>query len=87
MYTCKKCQVLQPLTNFYKTTDRKCGHKTTCKGCLSKNPLTESRKKRMRDYGKDYNLKMSYNMTRKEYNQLLAFKTISVLFVKQMKQQ
>ncbi len=68
---CKRCGIEKPLTEYYKTTDRKSGHKTICKDCIKSDPLTEARKEKMRAYGKDYHLKASYNMTREEHNKLL----------------
>lgn len=72
MYTCKKCGVLKELSEFYKTTDRKSGHKTVCKECIKADPLSEKRKEYMRNYGKNYHLKTKYNLTQDEYNQLLV---------------
>jgi len=70
-YCCKKCGVIQPITEYYKTSDRKCKHKTICKTCIRSIPMTEERKKEMRDYGKDYHLKQSYGMSREEHTALL----------------
>lgn len=72
-YTCKRCGITKELTEYYKTTDRKCKHKTICKDCIKADPITEDRKEKMRAYGKDYHLKISYNMTRKEHTALLVF--------------
>lgn len=69
---CKRCGIEKPLTEYYKTTDRKAGHKTICKDCVKADPLTEDRKAKMRAYGKDYHLKSKYNMTREEHNRLLV---------------
>ena len=71
-YTCKRCGVEKPLTEYYKTSDRKSGHKTICKECIKAEPLTEERKQKMREYGRDYHLKTQYNMTREEHNKMLA---------------
>lgn len=71
-YTCKRCGITKELTEYYKTTDRKCKHKTICKDCIKADPLTEDRKEKMREYGKDYHIKKQYNMTREEHNSLLV---------------
>jgi hypothetical protein len=68
---CKRCGIKKPITEYYKTSDRKSGHKTICKDCIKADPLTEERKEKMRAYGKDYHLKVNYNMTREEHNKLL----------------
>jgi hypothetical protein len=68
---CKRCGIEKPLTEYYKTTDRKAGHKTICKTCIKADPLTEGRKEKMRAYGRDYHLKVNYQMTREEHNALL----------------
>jgi hypothetical protein len=68
---CKRCKIEKPLTEFYKTTDRKSGHKTICKDCIRADPLTEERKKKMRIYGREYHLKTQYNLTKEQYNQML----------------
>ena len=68
---CKRCGIEKPLTEYYKTTDRKAGHKTICKTCIKADPLTEGRKEKMRAYGRDYHLKINYQMTREEHNALL----------------
>ena len=70
-YKCKKCSITQPLSEFYKTTDRKCGHKTICKTCIKASPASEKQKAYMREYSKDYHLKRSYGLSREEHNQLL----------------
>jgi len=44
MYVCKKCKVNKPITEYYKTTDRKSGHKTICKECIKADPLTDVKK-------------------------------------------
>jgi hypothetical protein len=69
---CKRCGIEKPITEYYKTTDRKSGHKTICKECIKADPLTEERKEKMRAYGKDYHLKVNYNMTREEHTKLLV---------------
>lgn len=69
---CKKCKIEKPISEFYKTKDKKSGHKTICKDCIKADPLTEERKEKMRAYGKDYHLKINYNLTREEYNKKLA---------------
>ena len=69
---CKRCGIEKPLSEYYKTSDRKSGHKTICKDCIKADPLTEERKAKMRAYGKDYHLKTQYNMTREGYNKLLV---------------
>ena len=71
MYKCKKCGENKPITDYYKTTDRKSGHKTICKVCINADPLTEERKKYMRNYNVGYNLKSKYNLSREQYNELL----------------
>jgi hypothetical protein len=71
MYKCKKCGENKPLTDYYKTTDRKSGHKTICKVCINADPLSETRKAYMRDYGKKYHLKKTYNLTQEQYNNKL----------------
>jgi hypothetical protein len=72
-YTCKRCGVEKPLTEYYKTSDRKSGRKTICKECIKAEPLTEERKQKMREYGRDYHLKTQYNMTREQHNKMLSF--------------
>jgi hypothetical protein len=67
MYTCKKCSVEKPLSEYYKTTDRKSGYKTICKECIKKDPLTENRKHKMRVYGRAYHLNKKYNLTEEDY--------------------
>jgi HKD family nuclease len=69
---CKRCGIEKPLSEFYKTSDRKSGHKTICKACIKADPLTEERKAKMRVYGRDYHLKTQYNMTREEHTKLLV---------------
>lgn len=69
---CKRCGITKPLSEYYKTSDRKSGHKTICKECIKADPLTESRKEKMRTYGKDYHLKTQYNMTREEHDKMLS---------------
>ena len=69
---CKRCGIEKPLSEYYKTSDRKSGHKTICKDCIKADPLTEERKAKMRAYGKNYHLKTQYNMTREDYNKLLV---------------
>lgn len=69
---CKRCGIEKPLSEYYKTSDRKSGHKTICKDCIKADPLTEERKAKMRAYGKDYHLKTQYNMTREDHNKLLV---------------
>jgi hypothetical protein len=59
------------LTEYYKTTDRKAGHKSICKTCIKADPLTEEKKKYMRNYSVGYNLKTKYNLSREQYNELL----------------
>lgn len=72
MYTCKKCGVTQPLTEYYKTTDRKSGHKTVCKTCIKSEPRTEKKKEYMKEYSKKYFLKTRYNLTQEDYVALLV---------------
>jgi hypothetical protein len=67
MYTCKRCKIEKPLTDYYKTTDRKSGYKTICKECIKKDPLTEDRKKKMKVYGRKYHLNKKYNLTEEDY--------------------
>jgi hypothetical protein len=69
---CKRCGIEKPITEYYKTSDRKSGHKTICKDCIKADPLSEERKEKMRAYGKDYHLKVNYNMTREEHVKLLV---------------
>jgi hypothetical protein len=71
MYVCKKCKVNKPITEYYKTTDRKSGHKTICKECIKADPLTDVKKEYMKKYGKEYYLKTKYNLSKDEYNKLL----------------
>jgi hypothetical protein len=71
MYTCKKCGIEKPLTEYYKTTDRRSGHKTVCKACIKSDPLSEEKKKYMREYSKKYSLKTKYNLTEEDYTNLL----------------
>lgn len=71
MYTCKKCHVEKPLSEYYKTTDRKSGHKTICKECIKSDPLTEKKKQYMKEYSKKYSLKSKYNLTEEDYKELL----------------
>jgi hypothetical protein len=71
MYKCKKCGENKPLTDYYKTKDRKSGHKTICKECIKADPLSETRKAYMREYGKEYHLKKTYDLTQEEYNNKL----------------
>lgn len=71
MYTCKKCHIEKPLSEYYKTTDRKSGHKTICKACIKSDPLTEKKKQYMKEYSKKYSLKSKYNLTEEDYKQLL----------------
>lgn len=68
MQTCKRCNINKPLSEYYKTTDRKSGRKTICKECIKKDPLTDKRKAVMREYGKQYHLKTKYNLTLEDYN-------------------
>lgn len=72
MYTCKKCSVSKPISEYYKTSDRKSGRKTVCKDCIKANPLTQERKEYMKEYSQEYHLKRSYNMSKEEYNALLV---------------
>jgi hypothetical protein len=72
MYKCKKCKIEQPITNYYKTTDRKSKHKTVCKDCIKAVPLTEERKEKMRVYGREYHLQASYGLSKEEYNKQLV---------------
>jgi hypothetical protein len=72
MFKCKKCGENKPLTEYYKTTDRKSGHKSICKTCIKADPLTEEKKKYMRDYSVGYNLKTKYNLSVEQYNALLV---------------
>ena len=72
MFKCKKCGENKPLTEYYKTTDRKAGHKSICKTCIKADPLTEEKKKYMRDYSVGYNLKTKYNLSVEQYNALLV---------------
>ena len=69
--TCKKCSVVKPLAEFYKTTDRKSGYKTICKECIKADPLTEQRKKKMREYGVGKHLKAKYNLSIEDRNNML----------------
>lgn len=71
-YTCKRCKIEKPLTEYYKTTDRKSKHKTICKDCIRAEPLTNIRKEKMRAYGRDYHLKINYDLTREQHNKMLA---------------
>lgn len=71
MYSCKKCGIKKPLTEYYKTTDRKSGHKTVCKECIKSVPASEDRKRNMREYSKEYHLKTRYNLTKEDYTNLL----------------
>jgi hypothetical protein len=71
MYSCKRCGVLKPMSDYYKTTDRKSGRKTICKECIKKDPLTDKRKEQMREYCKEYHLKTKYNLTKEDYNKKL----------------
>jgi hypothetical protein len=71
MYTCKKCHTEKPLSEYYKTTDRKSGHKTICKECIKSDPLTEKKKQYMKEYSKKYSLKSKYNLTEEDYKELL----------------
>ena len=68
MYKCKRCGENKLLTEYYKTTDRKSGHKTICKSCIKADPLTDKRKKQMKEYGAAYHLKKTYNLTQEDYN-------------------
>jgi hypothetical protein len=72
MYTCKKCKVEKPLSEYYKTTDRKARHKTICKECIRSEPKTEAKKEYMREYSKKYFLKARYNLTQEDYTTLLV---------------
>jgi len=72
MFVCKKCGVNKPLSEYYKTTDRKSGHKSICKQCIKENPLTEQRKQNMREYGVGYHLKTKYNLSLIQYNEMLV---------------
>lgn len=71
MYTCKKCKIEKPLSEYYKTTDRKSGYKTVCKECIKSEPTTEAKKKYMKEYSKKYFLKTRYNLTQEDYIALL----------------
>ena len=71
-YCCKKCGVEKPLTEYYKTTDRKSGHKTICKTCIRAMPQTAEKKEYMRKYSKKYFLKTRYNMTEEDYSEMLT---------------
>lgn len=72
MYTCKKCGVSKPLTEYYKTTDRKSGHKTICKECIRASDKGKKQTEYQKNYSKDYYLKTRYNLTREDYNNLLV---------------
>ena len=72
MYSCNKCSIEKPLTEYYKTTDRKSGYKTVCKDCIKSIPSTENKKKYMREYSKEYHLKKRYNLTEEDYKNLLV---------------
>lgn len=71
MYTCKKCKIEKPLSEYYKTKDRKAGHKTICKECIKKEPLTDDRKRKMKEYGRAYHLNKKYNLTEEQYTDKL----------------
>lgn len=71
-YICKRCKVEKPLSEYYKTTDRKSKHKTICKDCIKAEPLTSIRKEKMKAYGRDYHLKINYNLTREQHNKMLS---------------
>ena len=71
MYCCKKCKVSKPILEFYKTTDRKSGHKSICKECIKADPVSDERKKYMKEYGAKHHLKSTYNLTTEQYNDLL----------------
>jgi hypothetical protein len=68
---CKRCGIEKPITEYYKTSDRKAGHKTICKECIKADPLTEDKKTYMRNYSKDYHLKVNYGLSREDYNSML----------------
>ena len=71
MYICKKCHIEKPLSEYYKTTDRKSGHKTICKTCIKSEPTSEKKKQYMKAYSKKYSLKSKYNLTEEDYQELL----------------
>jgi hypothetical protein len=72
MFKCKRCKIEQPITEYYKTTDRKSGRKTICKTCIKADPLTKEKKLYMKNYGVGYHLKTKYNLSLEQYNALLV---------------
>ena len=69
---CKRCDPPKekPLTEFYKRKASKDGHSSICKECESKHHRTYYVKKRIRITHRKSKLKINYNMTITEFNDM-----------------
>lgn len=69
MKICTKCKLEQPLENFKKEKSNKNKHRTICKNCdvLRTKYWRRNHKENVRRH----NLKQDFNLTEKEYNQML----------------
>lgn len=81
---CTKCNINLPITNFYKLGGKKIGYRGECKICTSKsnNDYVKKNKRKVYDYRNKWTkenrekvyksrIKMLYNLTDIEYNNLL----------------
>lgn len=75
---CQMCKITQPISNFYKSKQAKCGYYSYCRTCkLEANKrsdakrMTQNREKFL-NQRKDWHLKQVFGITLEDYNKLLS---------------
>lgn len=67
---CNKCNTEKSLEEFYKDSSKKCGYRYCCKKCAVILAMNFS-KRRLSNYNKNVNLKLLYNISLEDYEQML----------------
>lgn len=68
---CNSCFTEQPKTNFSKRLASKDGHQNKCKSCTSLLAKKRDYKKLYNTYNKEYAIKVKYNLTLEQYENLI----------------